>query len=142
MQAENILEGRVPSSRWRIFWVLFIATFQVLVVWRLVEESSAARWTFAWIAAPLTGVLITAIYDLATRGKPTQKVLWWAFLFAVSALGVDIFRLLHHSLMSDPFSAIVLDALWIGICIVWIVRHPFETKVRESIKSSVSVLRD
>lgn len=142
MQAENIIEGRRLSSRWRILCLLFITALQVSVIWRLVEEFSTAKWTFVWLAALLTASLLTAAYDIVTRGTLTRKTFWWAFLFAVNALVVDISKLLNHSLAGDPFSTIFFDAFWIVICIVWIRRNPFETKTSESIKSSVSTLRD
>jgi len=126
MSAVNNVESKGLSSRWRAFYVVILATLQVLVIWRLVEELSAARWTFAWLAVTLTGVLATGLHGLATRVNPTQKILWWVFILLVSMLGVDIFKLLHHSLKRDPFLTIFTEVFWIGLCILWIRRHPFE----------------
>jgi hypothetical protein len=128
MQAVENVERRGLSSGWRAIFLFAFALLQVLVIWKLVEELSAARWTFACFAVPLTGVLLTGLYGLATKVNPTRKILWWIFLFSVTVLAVDIFKLLHHSLTGDPFWAIFSDALGIGICISWIWRRPFAMK--------------
>jgi hypothetical protein len=141
MPAVNIVERGGASLRMRAIGLLLVATVQVLIIWRLVEASSTARSTLVWIAAPLTGLLTTAAYDISIRGKLTQKILWWALLLFGSELAVDMFKLLHHSLTKDPFWTMFTDGLWVAICFFWIWRHPFEMKAPASIKSSVSILK-
>ena len=141
MPAVNIVERGGASLRMRAFGLLLVATVQVLIIWRLVDASSTSRWTLVWIAAPLTGLLTTAAYDISIRGKLTQKILWWALLLFGSELAVDMFKLLHHSLTKDPFWTMFTDGLWVAICFFWIWRHPFEMKAPASIKSSVSILK-
>jgi hypothetical protein len=123
-----MFKGRGLSSRWRGFFLFVFAVLPVLVIWRLVQEHSAARGAFAWLAVPLSGVSVTALFGLAARVNVTQKILWWVFVVLVSVLGLDIFKLLHHSLTRDPFLTIFTDALWIVICVFWVRRHPFELK--------------
>ena len=142
MSAANIVESDGASWRMRAFGLVLVAAVQVLVVWKLVEASSTARWTLVRIAAPATALLIAAAYDIATRGKLTPKIIWWVPIYIVSVFAVDIFKLLHHSLTKDPFWTMFTDGSWVVICIFWIRRNPFKTDTVESIKSSVSILRD
>src|SRR5271168_2588277 len=117
MSAIANVESKGLSSWWRVFFLFAVAVLQVLVIWRLVEELSAGRWMFAWFAVPATGVLVTGLHGLVTRVNPTQKIPWWVFILLVSMLGVDIFKLLHHSLTRDPFLTIFVDLWWVGLCI-------------------------
>jgi hypothetical protein len=142
MPAANIVEEDGASSWKRALGALLMATVQVLVIWKSLEASSTARWTLIWIATPATGLLTAAAYDISTRGRLTQKILWWALLYIVSIFAVDIFKLMHDSLTKDPFWTMFTDGSWLVLCVFWIRRHPFETKASGSIKSSVSILRD
>jgi hypothetical protein len=115
---------------------------QGLLIWKLIDQLSKGSWAIAWLAVPATAGLVATAYDVVMRGTLTQKILWWIFLTLGSSLGVDIFKLLHHSLTRDPFLTIFNGSLWIGLCIIWIRRRPFETKTPEPIKSTVPILRD
>jgi hypothetical protein len=142
MPAANIVENDGASSWKRALGSLRMATVQVLVIWKLLEASSTARWTRIWIAAPATGLLSTAAYAISTTGRLTQKILWWALLSIVSIFAVDIFKLMHDSVTKDPFWAVFTDGSWLVLCIFWIRHHPLATKASRSIQSSVSMLRD
>jgi hypothetical protein len=142
MSTVSIVESNGLSSRWRAFFLLVFAMLQVLVMRRLVEDISTGKWTFAWISAPLPGVIVTGLHGLATRSKPSRPILCWVFDLLVTILGVHIFKLLHRSPTNDAFLTIFNDALWIGLCIFGIWRHPFETTVPTSIRSTGPVLRN
>jgi hypothetical protein len=128
MSAVIISEDSRLSWRWRALGLLVIATFQGLLTWKLIAQLSTGSWAFAWLAAPVTVGLATAAYDILTTGRLTQKIPLWVFASLVSILAVHIFKLLHHSLTGDPFLTTFADALWVGICILWIRRHPLGTK--------------
>ena len=142
MQAASIVERQGLSSRWRIVCLLFIAILQVLLILGVAKTFPRLGWGSAWIAPLLTLVLFSIAYDIATRGKPTQRTLWSFFILVVSIFAVDIFKLLHGSLTKDPFWTMFTDGLWLVICIFWIRIRPFETKTPGSIKSGVSIWRD
>jgi hypothetical protein len=109
MQAASNVKRRGLSSRWRAFFLFVFAVLPVLLTCRLVQEHAATRGAFAWLAVPLSGVFVTALFGLAARVNVTQKILWWVFILLVSVLGLDIFKLLHYSLTRGPLLTIFTD---------------------------------
>src|SRR5580704_12638112 len=109
MQAAHGAESNGLSSRWRASWLMIIAMVQSLLIWQLIDQLSKVSKTIAWLDVFFFFFKQKTAYEIVTRGTLTQKILWWIFLTLGSSLGVDIFKLLHHSLTRDPFLTIFND---------------------------------
>ena len=96
MPAADNVEGRgLSSGVARVFPVRSggASSFGCL---QIVRGAHGAQRDVCLPGRALTGVLRTGLRGLATRVIPTRKNLRWVIVLLISALGVDIFKLLHH----------------------------------------------
>jgi len=142
MQSANIGEGRGLGSGERISCLLILAILQVLLIWDTARSFPRIGWVSTGMPVFLTAALFAIAYDVAIKGKLTQRAVWIGFAVLLATLAADVFDLRHHTLRGDPYWTIPYDAACIVVCLVWIRRKPVEAKGLKSSKSNVSILRD
>ncbi|MFZ0882129.1 MAG: hypothetical protein WAN14_01910 [Candidatus Acidiferrales bacterium] len=113
------------SSAWRTVCVIVISVLQALLVWIAIRRIPQEGWAYFVMVLSFIAALAGTEYDILKYGKPVRHALSLWLVATVVTFMRDISRVWNHSPNVDPVSTLFFDALYVFICVIWLLRNPF-----------------